>query len=106
MRNPQNYPELPLWSVMNWGKYPNMGYMHVNSMVGVCVCVCVYVCIFRCWKIIEYETRKKRWNRLSSLEKLYSLYHILTHSHCHMKDALAGGKTNGRQLSSALHLLN
>ena len=46
MRNPQNYPELPLWSVMNWGKYPNMEYMHVNSMVGVCVCVCVCVCVY------------------------------------------------------------
>jgi len=76
----------------------------VNSMGCVCVRVCV--CILRCWKIIEYETRKKRWNRLSSLEKLYSLYPILAHSHCHMKDALAGGETNGRQLSSALHLLN
>ena len=31
---------------MNWGKYPNMEYMHVNSMVGVCVCVCVCVCVY------------------------------------------------------------
>ena len=27
---------------MNWGKYPNMEYMHVYSMGCVCVCVCVY----------------------------------------------------------------
>ena len=87
---------------MNWSKYPNMEYMHVNSMggcgcgcVGVWVCGCVgvwvWVCVLRWWKIIEYETRKKHWNRLSSLEKLYSLYHILAHSYCHMKD--------GRQLN-------
>jgi len=80
--------------------------VYACEQYGVCVCVRVCVCILRCWKIIEYETRKKRWNRLSSLEKLYSLYPILAHSHCHMKDALAGGETNGRQLSSALHLLN
>lgn len=41
MCNPQNYPELPSWleAVMNLGKYPNMEYMHVNSMGGVCVCI-------------------------------------------------------------------
>ena len=67
----------------------------VCGCVGVWVCgcvgVCVWVCVLRWWKIIEYETRKKHWYRLSSLEKLYSLYHILAHSYCHMKD--------GRQLN-------
>ena len=28
---------------MNWDKYPNMEYMHVNSMGCVCVCVCVCI---------------------------------------------------------------
>lgn len=91
MSNPQNYPELPSWSraVINLGKYSNMGCMHVNS-IG-------YMCVLRRWEIIEHETKKKNWNRLSSLGKGYSLYHILDHSLCSMKDALAGGETEGRQ---------
>ena len=83
-----------LGQVSQHGVYACEQYGWVGAGAGVGVWVCV--CVLRWWKIIEYETRKKHWNRLSSLEKLYSLYHILAHSYCHMKD--------GRQLSSALSI--
>lgn len=55
----------------------------------VCVCLCVCACV-GWWEVMEHETRKK--NRLSSLVKGYSLYRILDHSSCSMKNALAEEK--------------
>lgn len=70
---------------MNWGKYPVVGCMPVNSVV--CVFVCVYLHVLGWWEVMEHETRKK--NRLSSLVKGCSFYRILDHSSCSMKNALA-----------------
>lgn len=63
------------------------------------VCVCVYVYVLGWWEVMGHETRKK--NRLSSLVKGCSLYHILDHSSCSMKNALAEEKIEvGRKIRS------